>query len=517
MKGDFTRNTFDPLKHFSRVLMQQGRVQLDADFNEQASILLHYLRTMMTDLIGSYGGPAGSLGFEIGQIESNDCTIGAGRYYVDGILCENDAVINFSEQEYIKSLTPDLKKKFSPLSEGAYYVYLDVWERHVTYVQEDIIREKALGGPDTCTRAAVVWQVKLYDTSEGSSTEKEKQRIKRDIAALKKKKTEHADMIKEIQSKIAELEKQLGSMGTTAAPSCAAAKEWLNQLPKLSNAQLKARLQPSEGEPDVCKERPETRYRGAENQLYRIEIHKGGPAGKATFKWSRDNGSIVFPIIRQKSEAVALQSLGRDELTGLKVGDWVEIMDDDVELRGEAGIMAEVERVDHGTMTVYLKHLDDNDNWPDYEEKSTNHPLLRRWDQRVKEGIKITGGAVVIAESSESWIEIEDGIEVQFQPRPAGKEGSYRTGDYWLIPARVATGKIEWPTSTDQKNNEVPKALPPHGIEHHYAPLAVISGGKPTDCRCTIEPAAICPDSLHKNPAFPDKHKPRPKLPIHDK
>ena len=30
MKGDFSRDTFDPLKHFSRVLMQQGRVQLDA-------------------------------------------------------------------------------------------------------------------------------------------------------------------------------------------------------------------------------------------------------------------------------------------------------------------------------------------------------------------------------------------------------------------------------------------------------------------------------------------------------
>ena len=31
MKGDFTRDTFDPAKHFSRVLMQQGRVTLDAD------------------------------------------------------------------------------------------------------------------------------------------------------------------------------------------------------------------------------------------------------------------------------------------------------------------------------------------------------------------------------------------------------------------------------------------------------------------------------------------------------
>ena len=38
MKGDFTRDLFDPTKHYSGVLMQQGRVQLDADWNEQGSI-----------------------------------------------------------------------------------------------------------------------------------------------------------------------------------------------------------------------------------------------------------------------------------------------------------------------------------------------------------------------------------------------------------------------------------------------------------------------------------------------
>lgn len=31
MKGDFFRTAFDTAKHFIGVLMQQGRVQLDAD------------------------------------------------------------------------------------------------------------------------------------------------------------------------------------------------------------------------------------------------------------------------------------------------------------------------------------------------------------------------------------------------------------------------------------------------------------------------------------------------------
>ena len=63
------------------------------------------------------------------------------------------------------------KQSGSPLGldtldkEGNYLAYLDVWERHVTaYEDEDEerigIREVALRGPDTATRAQVVWQVK---------------------------------------------------------------------------------------------------------------------------------------------------------------------------------------------------------------------------------------------------------------------------------------------------------------------------------------------------------------------
>ena len=48
-RGDFTRDTYNPSKQFLRVFMQQGRVQLDADWNEQVSILLNYLQTLATD------------------------------------------------------------------------------------------------------------------------------------------------------------------------------------------------------------------------------------------------------------------------------------------------------------------------------------------------------------------------------------------------------------------------------------------------------------------------------------
>jgi hypothetical protein len=34
-------------------------------------------------------------------------------------------------------------------------------------------------------------------------------------------------------------------------------------------------------------------YLGLENRFYRIEIHEGGGTGRATFKWSRDNGRVA--------------------------------------------------------------------------------------------------------------------------------------------------------------------------------------------------------------------------------
>jgi hypothetical protein len=65
VKGDFTRSTFRPLKHYGGVLMQQGRVQLDADWNEEVDIQRRMLRVLARDLIGACGGPNEHAGFEV--------------------------------------------------------------------------------------------------------------------------------------------------------------------------------------------------------------------------------------------------------------------------------------------------------------------------------------------------------------------------------------------------------------------------------------------------------------------
>src|SRR4029453_12265126 len=98
MKGDFSRSTYQPRKHYRSVLMQQGRVQLDADWNEQLDIDQHFHETAVTDALGPSSVPDSGGGFRVDARPDNaELLISAGRMYVDGILCENDAPIAYSD------------------------------------------------------------------------------------------------------------------------------------------------------------------------------------------------------------------------------------------------------------------------------------------------------------------------------------------------------------------------------------------------------------------------------------
>ncbi|QGZ38219.1 hypothetical protein GO485_03575 [Pseudoduganella flava] len=152
MKGDFTRDTFDRSRHYSRVLMQQGRVQLDADWNEQGALMLHQLRSLAMDLVG----PAWAVGngFQL-TIGDNDFTIGPGRFYVDGIACDLVEDLSFLAQPGVREADRNWN------TDTPYLVYIDAWERLVTAAEDERLREVALGGADTAARAQVVWQVRL--------------------------------------------------------------------------------------------------------------------------------------------------------------------------------------------------------------------------------------------------------------------------------------------------------------------------------------------------------------------
>lgn len=166
MKTDFSRRTFRPQRHYTGVLQQQGRVSLDADFNEGVEIEGHLRRTIARDLIGPCGGPKTGAGFEISCDGSGQLRIGAGRYYVDGHLVENDDECAFESQPDLPTAGAALEGALG--SAGRMLVYLDVWQRVITALDDPTLLEPALGGPDTSVRLKVVWQVRL--SPRGKST-----------------------------------------------------------------------------------------------------------------------------------------------------------------------------------------------------------------------------------------------------------------------------------------------------------------------------------------------------------
>ncbi|HBB87615.1 MAG TPA: hypothetical protein DC047_08385 [Blastocatellia bacterium] len=461
--------TFDPAKHYSTVFQQQGRVQMDADSNEGQDILRYFSRRLAADLIGPHGGTRDGFRIDPAARDQNnnevlrDFDIAPGHYYVDGILCENDGPTRYSAQ----SGSPIGLDK---LEVGKLYLaYLDVWERHVTAYEDENeerigIREVALRGPDTGTRAQIIWQVKwkLIDQS-------------------------FIDKLK--------------------APEPEGYKNFLTFLQEQAppRGRLRARALKPRDDDEPCIISPEAHYRGAENQLYRVEIHRPGVGmpptdtpGKppkvdinkiANFKWSRENGSVIFPITDVQGEVVTLRDLGRESRFGLRVDDWVEITDDDYVLQNRAEPLLQVKTINRDTMEVTLKTAPASPVGTD----AAKHPLMRRWDQK-SDAIAVVQ---TTGDDDPNWIfKLEDGVQIQF-PRGEGNaiapasSSSYRTGDYWLIPARVATGDVEWP---GPRGNPRPRA--PHGVEHAFAPLGVIAiaaGGKVTptaggDLRKIIKP-----------------------------
>src|SRR3954463_2145687 len=90
MSGDYSRMTFRPERHYAGVLQQQGRVSLDADFNEHEEIGRYRLRQLAPDVIGPCGGPKDGAGFDIPIDDTGQLFVSAGRYYTDGLLVENE-------------------------------------------------------------------------------------------------------------------------------------------------------------------------------------------------------------------------------------------------------------------------------------------------------------------------------------------------------------------------------------------------------------------------------------------
>lgn len=421
MQGDFSRWTFDRRNGYRSVLLQQGRVLLDADWNEQTQITAHHDEVRMRDALGRAGGPLGEAAFGVTDAAGAapagkpwaDLRLTPGRFYVDGVLVEVEpgtggAGPGLAQQPFLPGdPLPGLPE---PSADGRYAVVLDVWTDHVTADEAPRLRESALGGPDTTTRARTVWQVRLRKVGAGD------------------------------------------------ACSAVTDASWLRDTPPTMTASLQA-VAP---DADPCRITTSAGYRRLENQLYRVQIHDVDSAGKARYLWSRENGSVVAGLTGIRTTAVpgmdselVLDREGRDEELSIGPADIVEVTSGERRLHGLPGHLARTGPVVGTTVPV---------DWigaaPANLASLGATPIVRRWEAEPKA-------------ANTSADELEDGIQVRF-----GNTGAFRPGDHWMIPARTVrlvygqsalAGTIDWP-----KDNGNPLAQPPAGPVHHRAVVALL-------------------------------------------
>ena len=437
MKGDFSRFTFNPLNNYVTVLKQQGRVDLDSDWNEQAELFAEYLRQLTADLLGPLAVPLAPniIGYDnsnalaIGNFSEGtggvlDFTIRKGSIYIGGYYYRLPKDITFRTQ-------PDYPEPETPDGQGDYLVYLEAWRKSVSYLDDDSIREPALGGPDTCLRTRLLGQVRLLKAENIGSPDQACRLLAEAFQTSNITLTMHID-------------------------------QSAHQLPlNFGEVDLGGGMIPG-------------------NLHYRLEIHRGmGPDGAAIdgFKWSDENVSVVARALKSLDSRNIL--VDEPELvTGesFKPGDWVEVGNIVTELHRQGSQMAQIERLEStaGGLLVTL----DSDIHPLLTRRKNGNstlesglsPRLQRWSGYISplvlknnynlgRGVKVTFGA----------------SERKFHFEP---------GDYWNYAIR----------DREYNKRQAPARALPSGIKKYRYPLAIIKPGSNgeniIDCRRFFEPLA---------------------------
>jgi len=292
--------------------------------------------------------------------------IGPGRFYVNGVLCEGGQEVSFTAQ-------PDLPGAGLP-SSGDYLAYLDVWERGITAVEDPSIRETALGGPDTSARVRTIQQVKLRSAEQGRDGERARRgdwaRNDGRKGAMRARRVDTAASVGNHLYRVEVHEKgglygwprpavpatdEVPVHGLSAEARTVQVAGWMpdaidwdvGQLVELFSDDTDARAQA-----------------GAIGRVEEVDKTSGTltldtvPADMAdhgnirvrhlaSYKWSRDNASLAFPLTRVDAAArtLTLGHVGPDTIA-LREGDWVELADEDSVLLNRRGRLCQVESVD---------------------------------------------------------------------------------------------------------------------------------------------------------------------------
>lgn len=437
MGSDKARISYDEKQQYRSVVMQQGRVTLEADWNEAQDIVNEETRKDALDFVGPSGTPDD--GYGISQIAGSgnttfDFAISSGTMYVGGERVEFDHDLTYSAQsEWLDQvIDPEWISFGGNTRPGNELVYLKLREQEVSAVEDSALREVALGGPDTAGRLRLI------------------QRIVR----------------------------VPGAANDCAAGLALAEARWLERGLVFDPARMRLNSQSTlelgfagpAGDPNPCEPEAQGGYLGADNQLIRVQISNAS-AGKLL--WGYDNASFLYRIEVVDAQTLQLQSAPIDAFHEPQANQAIEVllpaaqMSNGEYVAAPQGFVTTVGGYARDTKRVTL-----NTPLPSaYGDGNPNNSqpprlYLRMWQQELS----FTRGAIVTLSGT--------GLQVKLNTI---SNAAFHSGDFWQIAVRPSTPTKAYP----ERFLHGPQ--PPDGPRLWACPLAVIGWKENvpdiTDCR----------------------------------
>ena len=247
------------------------------------------------------------------------------------------AQTDFTQQPYLPGA-------MLPAAGQVCVAYLDVWQRDVTWLEHPLLVDKAVN-IDTTGRLQTIWQVKLLNLGNPPSTPD----CSTDIPAFDALSAAPAGRLTR-------------AVSCRTPPAARAAS-----LPTPATRARKINSTASKSTPAA--RRPRRRREATAARRRPGRRPSNGPADNASIQTSVSAISTVATSSGSVSQ-LTVASLGRDQILGFAVNDWIEIADDGYDLQNQAGEIFQITGVTAATSTITLER-----------RRLQPLPALRRPDQ----------------------------------------------------------------------------------------------------------------------------------------
>jgi Family of unknown function (DUF6519)/IPT/TIG domain len=441
MAGDLARVSYDPSRQWRGLVAQQGRVTVEADWNEAAAIDAERVRQLTLDAVGTLGTPDG--GYVVTAIPATgsppagappagspptsgpgDLIIGPGTLYVGGERLELDTPVAYSAQpDWLDHSTdPRWSAPAVPAGTGYELVYLVAAEQEVAAVEDPALADVALGGPDTMGRRRIRQRFVRWPSPSAVGY----QAWDAFVASL-------------------------GGEGLTFDPATMT-------LGSATGLQVSFT---STGPAGPCQPAATGGYLGAENQMIRVMVTGVSASGAVTFVWGFDDASFLYRVQAAAYDAgsdtttVTLASAPPDSYHFPATGQAVELLRDAVQLTAAdyiaspAGFVAPLSAgFAPASMSLALT------GEPPADYLSTTPQLyLRVWQATAA---AMPGQAAPLGDT---------GVVVTL----TSSTGTFHPGDFWRFAVRPVQPTIAYP------DRYLATPQPPEGPRTLACPIAVLT------------------------------------------